>query len=173
MSDSFLEDIEYLGKVILITLILLSLMVIYNNKVFEGIILLTFAIQIILIWILSKKYELRDLLDSIASTSAANRAKRYGHLVLLSILFVVALSYIFRAIIIAQESINNFGLISSSYHQDIMFAMVLGVLFFIIFTITYIVGRKIFSNNNQQLAVPAVLFGVLFLMLNTHIFHNF
>lgn len=173
MSDSFLEDIEYLGKVVLITLILLSLMVIYNNKVFEGIILLTFAIQIMLIWILSKKYELRDLLDTIASTSTANRAKRYGHLILLSILFVIALSFIFRAIIIAQESINNFGIIRTVYHQDIMLAMVLGVIFFIIFSVTYIVGKRIFNNHNQQLAVPTVLFGVLFLMWNTHIFHNF
>ncbi len=173
MPDSFLSDIEYLGKVMLITFILLSLMVIYNQKVVEGIILLTFAIQITLIWILAKKYDLKEFIEVIGETTANDMPKRYIYLIALSILFIVALSFIFRAIIIVQKSINNYGLIKTTYHQDILFAAVVGTIIIILFILTYFIGKKIFKNPGQQLAVPGILFGILAFMSNTHIFHNF
>jgi hypothetical protein len=173
MPDSFLGDIEYLGKVMLITFILLSLMVIYNQKVVEGIILLTFAIQITLIWLLANKYDLKEFIEVLGETSANDMTKRYIYLIGLSILFIVALSFIFRAIIIAQKSINDYGLIKTTFHQDIIFAAVIGTIVIIIFILTYFIGKKIFKNPGQPLAVPGVLFGILAFMSNTHIFHNF
>ncbi len=173
MPKTFVDDLEYLGKVILLTFIILSLFVIYNQKDSEGIILLTLACQIILVWILVKRYELKEVFTFFSSLTSTERNKRMFYIISLSILFVVALSLIFRAIIIAQRSVIIYGLIKTSYYQDILLASGLGILILGIFFIIYIIGKKIFNKTMEQLAAPAMLFVIIVIMLNNHIFHNF
>lgn len=173
MTKSFSEDLLYLAKVTLVTFFLLSLMVIYNQKLLEGIILLTFVCQLLLVWILVEKYDLNELLKSIANTSSALKNKRYLHLVVLAITFVAGFFYLFRAIVIAQQSLMNHGFIKSNLYTDIMIAGALGAIILVTFLVLYFVGNNFFKKSKTQIMLPTSLLWLLIIMWNIHISHNF
>jgi len=173
MTKSFLEDLLYLAKVTLVTFFILSLLVIYNQRFLEGLILLTFVCQLLLIWILMEKYDLSELLSSIAETSSALKNKRYLHLVVLAVTFVAGFLYLFRAIVIAQQSLMNHGIIKSNLYTDILIAGALGAIILVSFLVLYFVGNKFFNRSKTQIMLPTSLFWILIIMWNIHISHNF
>jgi hypothetical protein len=142
MPGSFYDDLAYIGKIILITLIVLSIAIIYNGKLMEGIILLSFSIQLILIWLLDKKYEFprHFLLDF--TTKPPQRMGNYTKIILLSIFFIVGLLFIFRAIAIIQHSISNYGIIKSDFNFDIILAGTIGGICFILLVLLILLNFK-------------------------------
>ena len=163
MSESFGEDLLYLAKVILFTFLMVSILAIYQQKVFEGLILLTSVCQIILIWYLVEQYNLNDVI--MGSTPFSYKSRKYMYLAILTILFIIALFFIFRGIIIVQQSFDNYGQIKTSLYFDISVAILIGILILILFILFYFFGKKLFKNLPQQLSIPAMILWILFYYL--------
>ncbi len=173
MSNFILEDLEYLGKVLLLTFMLLSGLVIYNQKIVEGLILISICCQILIIWILINKYGRAELIKFIKPTSTSDSSGKYVYVLTLIILFIIALSYLFRAVVIAQKSVISYGIIKTSFYNDIIFAVVIGAIILVVFIIIMVGGKRLLNKTDPRSLLPIVITGFLNLMLNNHIFHNF
>jgi hypothetical protein len=147
MSSSILEDLEYLGKVLILTFMLLSCVVIYNQKYIEGIILITLCCQIFLIWALINQFGISEIFESIKVESNSNNMGWVAYLLILIISLIAALFYLFRAIVIAQQSIINYGVVKSNFYNDIFIAAVIGSITLIIFIVLYFVGKRFFKTG--------------------------
>jgi hypothetical protein len=149
MTKSFTEDVVYLGKIILLTLIVLSLVVIYNNKLMEGIFLISLCCQILLLWQLVEKYSLpKDYIIFFKKTESSSY-KNDSWILISFILLIIALVFLFRALAIVQYSFNNYGQLKSGYLNDILFASGIGIMFLIIFIISTILGNKHFKKRTK------------------------
>jgi hypothetical protein len=95
----------------------------------EGIILLSFSIQLILFWLLDKKYEFPSQFLISITNDQQQRISNYSKIILLSFFFIVGLLFIFRALAIVQHSIANYGQIKTDFHFDIIIAGVIGGIF--------------------------------------------
>lgn len=173
MSESFAEDLGYLAKVTLITLMLLSLVVIYKQKVMEGIILITFCIQCLLIWILITKFYLFENITIFNYEPKSKKFNNYLRLIGTIILFIIAISLIFRAVVIIQHSIINYGSIKSNFHFEIIVSAIIGISLLIVFLFLIVFRRNTLKNINLTATTTAIFIGLLAIMLNTHISHNF
>lgn len=145
MTSSYSEDMVYLGKIVLLTLIVLSLVVIYNNKLLEGIILMSFCFQLLLFWLLMDKYTLPE---NFIIYSKIKKFRSPGDLlnsVILFIFFILALIFIFRAIAIIQFSFTTHGLIKPEYYNNIFFAGGIGSVFIIVFVLIVIIKYRKFN----------------------------
>ncbi len=149
MSASFMEDLEYLGKVLLFTFVFLSMLVIYNQKVVEGIILISFCCQFGLLWILIKDYWSSENIPTLKrlSSNENNRYINYLHLIITIFLFFFAIYFIFRAVAILQHSIINYGSIKTSFYSDIIIAAIIGFCAMVTFVILVLVGNKYLKEN--------------------------
>lgn len=163
MPATFYEDIEYLGKVILITFMLVSGLVIYNQKILEGIILLTFCVQIFLLWSILKKHDLSEIFSLQNSETKPYEMQRYLHMCVSIILFIIALFYLFRALAIIQQSFINYGTIKTSWYDEIYFTSIIGIIIFIIFIALIVFGKKYFNKINARILLPIVFIRILFI----------
>ena len=136
---------KYLVKVLLFTFIILSFVVIYNNKIIEGIILITFCCQILLIWSLFENFEPSEILGYMNkdSNSDSNKFNSYLYLVLPISLLITAIIFIFRAIVIAEYSFIIYGSIRSDLYFEIIFSASLGSMMFILFMLLTVYRKKI------------------------------
>jgi hypothetical protein len=169
MSGSITDDLINLGKIFLLTFFLLGFIVIYNQKVFEGIILLSIVCQLLILWILVDNYDLVDTLKSYFETTNASTSRRYFFISVLALSFILAFFFIFRAVIIIQNSYIEYGVIKSQYYSDIIIAMAIGLGILILFIILIINNNKILKGSNQKLMVPNLLILLLIFMLSNHI----
>ena len=126
MSASFAEDMEYLGKIILLTLLVLSISIIYNQRFIEGIILLTICCQISLIWWLIKNQNISDLMTISKNVPEAKRHLRFIIVGISVIIFLAGFVFLLRAVAIAQHSFIIHGAVKSVFYTDILIAGVLG-----------------------------------------------
>jgi hypothetical protein len=150
MPGTFNEDIVYIGKMILITWIVLSLAIIYNGKVLEGLVLFSFSVHIILGWLLNKKYKVPDEFINSFKFGFTNKNRNIG-LFLMIILFLSSLWFIFRAITIIQHSFNNYGSLKPSYYFDIVIAAIIGGLLGIVLLCIYYYSRPAKSRSKKKL----------------------
>jgi hypothetical protein len=115
----------------------------------EGIILLSFSIQLILFWLLDKKYEFPGQFIINFNTDRPQRIGNYSKIILLSIFFIAGLLFIFRAIAIIQHSIANYGKVKVDLHFDIILAGVIGTIFMcLLFAIIYLNYRQTKKKDN-------------------------
>ena len=145
MPDSFINDMEYIAKVILFTFILLSLLVIYKQKVLEGIILLTFCIQLFLIWLLIKKYDQYDIYSSLKFQTNFNKERNVLYTIGLASLFIIGIGFLFRGIAIAQHSIINYGVVESEFQNDIIAPIIIGSIAIVIF-----IALNVYINQTKK-----------------------
>ena len=142
MPGSFTEDLEYLGKILLITFILLSLVVLYNQKILEGIIMISFCFQILLLWLMVQKFDLSSDLPKIFPVERSKKNIKYLLIIVMGVLFVLSISLIFRAIALVQHSLENYGMIKSDYTYDILLASILGIIILVIFFVQLFLSRR-------------------------------
>ena len=160
MPATFYEDIEYLGKVILLTFMLVSGLVIYNQKFLEGIILLSFCVQIFLLWSILKKHDISEIFSLQNPKTKPYEMQRYLHLSVSIILFIIALFYLFRALAIIQQSFINYGTIKTSWYDEIYFTSIIGIIIFIIFIALIVFGKKYFDRINTRILLPIIFFKI-------------
>ncbi len=150
MTASFVDDLKYLVKVLLFTFIILSFVVIYNNKTIEGIILITFCCQILLIWSLFEDFEPFEILGYMNKYSDSHKFNSYLYLLLPISLLITAIIFIFRAIVIAQYSFIIYGSIRSDLYFEIIFSASLGSMMFILFMLLSVYRKK----NSDKAPTP-------------------
>ena len=138
MSDSVNEDILYIGKIILITWIVLSLAIVYNGKILEGLVLFSFSIHILLGWLLKKRYKIPvDLFNRFTiGIKKTEKGISMGFIIIV-LLLLSGLWFIFRAISIVQHSYINYGTLRPVYNNDIIFAGLIGILLIITLIVFY------------------------------------
>ena len=150
MPGSVLEDLAYIAKITLITLICLSFAVMFNGKIVEGIILLSFSIQLILIWLLDSKFELPEELTNKFKFKKITRSNNIIKLIAQILLFIIGLWFLFRAITIIQHSLINYGFVKINFYYDIIIASIIGVILIIILLVITFKN----SIKKKQLDIP-------------------
>ena len=129
--------------------------------------------QILLIWVAINKYGLDEIVEYLKPTSTAFGAKGILFFTILCVSFFISLIFLFRGIIIVQQSYSNYGLFKNDLYNDAIFAAIIGTLALIIFVILFITGNRFFKKNSLKVTVPILIIGISLVMLNTHISHNF
>jgi uncharacterized membrane protein len=158
MSESFGKDLEYLAQVTLLTFIILSLVVIYNQKIAEGIILLTFCIQLLLIWLIFEKYDTAELIKVFSFNTNPKLKEGNSYFPFLGVfgLFIAGLILLFRGLVLAQHSIITFNEIQADRYFEIMVFSIVGLVIVILAVILYITRLKLEKKNkNINDVVPA------------------
>ena len=173
MAGSFIKDLEYLGKVLLLTFLVLSCIVIYKQHVIEGIILITFCFQIILLWLMVQRYSFPENIGINNLTTKSKQTIKYLHIIGCFFLFIVAIIFLFRALVIVQHSVINYGSIKNNLYPDIYFAVIIGSIILVIFFILISYGNKLLKKNRLDVIAATFISGFSIFMLNNHIFHNF
>ena len=153
MSGSFAEDLVSLGRILLLTFFLLGIFVIYNQKIAQGIILLALVCQLLLIWILVDKYNLIDTVSSFFEKTGATSTRSYLYVIILGFTFIIGFFFLFRAIIIIQQSILNYGSIKTNYYMDIILAATFGIGVLIIFIALSIYYHKFLKGSGRDLII--------------------
>lgn len=156
MSNSFDDDLEYLVTVINLTLVFLSLAVIYKQKVMEGIILLSFSCQFFLFWLLIKKYNLFKDIELVIQIPKLKKSVYYLNLAGCIGLFIVGIIFLFRALAIVQHSYINYNNIRTEFNYDILFSVVIGFTFIAIFFILFVTGKKFLKKNEINPSPTAI-----------------
>jgi hypothetical protein len=151
MSDSFVNDLVYLGKIIILTFFALSFIVIYNNKIMEGIILITLCVQILLLWLLIERYKLPDNLILTTFSEKSKKTNNYLHFILSILIFALALSFLFRILIITQFSYVNEGEIISDYYPNLIFSGIISIGLFGLFIFIVFIGNRYLKKNNDAI----------------------
>jgi len=153
MSGSFKEDLEYLGKILLMSFFIASLIVIYNQKFLEGIILFSLACQILILWILVEKYDLLENITTIESNSSTATDRIYLYLVAMIITFITGLFFIFRAIIMIQQSFSTYGSIKYNLYDNIIIDGVVGAVVFSLFILFTVLGKKYIDKRRKRIMI--------------------
>lgn len=150
MPAEFIDDIEYLAKIVLITFIVLSLIIIYNQKFIEGLLLISICIQFILIWILIRKYKVTLEIKNFKSSIEDENNSKYIFLIIGIIIFILGINFIFRGVAIVQHSIMTYDVLKNDYYSDLVFSISIGILLFVISLIMIIIGSKSIKNDRVE-----------------------
>jgi len=154
MAGEFIDDIEYLAKIVFITFILLSFIIIYNQRYIEGLLLISICIQFILIWILIRKYKVTSEIREFTGSIEKKDNQKYIFLGVGILFFILGINLLFRGVAIVHHSIIVYDVIKEKYYSDLFYSIIMGSILFVVSILFIVVGSKSIKKNQAEPASP-------------------